>query len=409
MKSSCCGTWTPDATFHMKIRHLRWLDKSIGLFLCAGLFLPAQAQKVFAARQKFPSNGSDVTRILVIKFFGLGSIVLGFDFFCLLRKKYPSAHICAFTFEENKSIFEMTGIFDEVRTIGVRTLTEVLEQGLKVLADMRRKRFNFAFDLEFTSRLSAAFLYLTNATHKIGFKYKGVWRGDFLDGFLEFREDVKLRKSILELGRFFAAQEESCPQPLVLRVNEDDGNAIERIFSAEGLNGAYPIIGVNINASDLCESRKWPQGFFVALMDKLIKKYSAHILLIGSAHESAYVGETLKKMSFPQNAHNFSGRASFPQLVYLMRKMHLFISNDSGPLHLAVYLGIPTVSFFGPETPLIYGPEGDLHTVFYRNLSCSPCIRIKKYKFASCAYGQRCLREITAQQVFNEIERKGLF
>ena len=392
----------------MKIKYLRWLDKSIGLLICAGLFLPAQARKVFAARQKFPVNGSDVTRILVIKFFGLGSIVLGFDFFYLLRKKYPCAYICVLTLEQNKGIFEMTGLFDEVITIGVRTLTQVLKQGLKALADTRRKRFNLAFDLEFTSRLSAAFLYLTNATSKIGFKYKGVWRGDFLDGCVEFREDVKLRKSILELGKFFAAQEEVRPQPLALRVSEDDANTIEPIFSAEGLSGAYPIIGVNINASELCESRRWSQESFVALIDKLIKRYSAHIILVGNGHESAYVKATLKKLSSAQNAHDFSGRTSFPQLVYLMRKMHLFISNDSGPLHLAVYLGIPTVSFFGPETPLIYGPEGEMHTVFYQALPCSPCIRIKKYKFASCAYDQRCLREITPQQVFNEIERKGL-
>lgn len=116
----------------------------------------------------------------------------------------------------------------------------------------------------------------------------------------------------------------------------------------------------------------------MALIKELISNYSAHIIFVGSRQDLRYIDSTLKLFSsqLRNYLHNFAGKFSLGQLAYLLKKLRLFVSNDSGPLHLAVYLGIATVSFFGSETPLIYGPEGEPHIIFYKNLARSRCLRV---------------------------------
>jgi ADP-heptose:LPS heptosyltransferase len=395
----------------MKVAYLRWIDKYLGLVLSFILLAPAGLN-----RKKIPPSGQKrIDRILIIKLWGFGSIVLMYDFFQNIRKSFPGASLCAFTFRQNSQVFKITGIFDEIYELDItdlkRSVFSFIFQSIKVIWRLRRKSFNISFDLEFTSRLSAVVSFLINAEQRIGFYYEGIWRGNFYTKDAPFHENQKLESSLSELLKIFRFKAPIFSGSLNLKIPPEDQLFVENLLKKQLPIDVKPLVGVNINASDLCLLRRWPREYFVALIGELISNYSAHIIFIGSREDIRYVDSTLALFSSQQRnyVHNFSGKFSVVQLACLLKKMHFFISNDSGPLHLAVYLGIPTVSFFGPETPLIYGPEGDLHTVFYRNLPCSPCIRIRKYKFATCAYGQRCLREITPEQVLNEIKRKGIF
>jgi ADP-heptose:LPS heptosyltransferase len=83
----------------------------------------------------------------------------------------------------------------------------------------------------------------------------------------------------------------------------------------------------------------------------------------------------------------------------LLRAAALLVTNDSGPLHLADALGTPTVSFFGPETPTLYGPRGPRNTVLYRAIDCSPCISIYNAKTVRCMRSApECLSGITVDE-----------
>ena len=65
---------------------------------------------------------------------------------------------------------------------------------------------------------------------------------------------------------------------------------------------------------------------------------------------------------------NLAGETNLLELAAFMEKCDLFISNDSGPLHLATAMDVRTVSFFGPETPALYGPRGKKHSILYKKL-----------------------------------------
>ena len=76
------------------------------------------------------------------------------------------------------------------------------------------------------------------------------------------------------------------------------------------------------------------------------------------------------------------------------------VSNDSGPMHLAAALGVPTIGLFGPETPVMYAPLGSHTAVFYRPPQCSPCINVHDNKLSNCVLGSpECLVSIEVDEV----------
>lgn len=89
----------------------------------------------------------------------------------------------------------------------------------------------------------------------------------------------------------------------------------------------------------------------------------------------------------------------------LFSRCNLLITNDSGPLHLATVVNTPTISFFGPETPFLYGPVGENHKVFFKEISCSPCIRIRDMKTVNCDKDADCLKGIIPTEVIEYIHQ----
>lgn len=390
----------------MQLKYLYWIDKNVGILLCWLIIIREFFLKLFRffSKKKPPEN--NIRKMLIIKFWGAGSIILAVGAFQALRYNFPDVHLCVFTLKQNKPVYEMLGIFDEIIDADLTTVPYFLSSILKSLARIRKKRFDVAIDFEFTSRFTAIVTYLSNSPKRIGFRYQGVWRGNCYTDEVEFKEDRKIKLSFLDLAKKNAVDfliPTSLPS---LHLKPEDKEYIDTLLIQDRIPSNTALVGMNINASELSLLRRWPKEYFIELIEGLIKKYSVHVIFIGDQKDSEYVSETMEQIPFKEYTHNFSGRTSWPQLVYLLGKMRLFICNDSGPLHLANYIGIPTVSFFGPETPLIYGPEGQSDIVFYKKLDCSPCIRVKNYKRSKCIDNHRCLREIKPSEVINEIERK---
>ena len=103
---------------------------------------------------------------------------------------------------------------------------------------------------------------------------------------------------------------------------------------------------------------------------------------------------------------NLAGKTSIGVLLAVMEKFSIFVANDSGPLHLAASIGIKTVSFFGPETPTLYGPMGGDSLIFYEGIYCSPCLNVFNAKTAPCSGHNICMQKIEAENVFNVMKEK---
>ena len=154
--------------------------------------------------------------------------------------------------------------------------------------------------------------------------------------------------------------------------------------------------------SELNFERRWPQPSFGELARRLAREDRLRVVLVGSAGERAYtqrVVEAARDLGL-EDALNLAGDLSTAELSSLLSRCAVFVSNDSGPMHLAAALGTPTVGLFGPETPLMYGPLGSRVRALYRPPICSPCINVHDNKVASCIWGfPQCLVSIAVEEV----------
>jgi ADP-heptose:LPS heptosyltransferase len=157
------------------------------------------------------------------------------------------------------------------------------------------------------------------------------------------------------------------------------------------------IIVINPNAR--WTSKIWPWSRF----RKLIKELSFRgyeVVLIGSAGDKARMD--LAFCNLGDRVHNLAGKTSLKSLAALFNKVDCLITNDSGPMHLAVAVGLPVIALFGPSNPLRTGPFGWLNgnqknRVLFSSLFCVPCYKRK------CS-DKSCMREISVGQVLNAME-----
>ena len=104
------------------------------------------------------------------------------------------------------------------------------------------------------------------------------------------------------------------------------------------------------------------------------------------------------------HAVNCAGLLSLDEFIALLERSSLFLTSDSGPMHIAASVGTPLVALFGPEAPRSYGPLGDSH-VIYKGISCSPCLNIYNAKLFVCPYHARCMNEILTREVVSAVRQ----
>ena len=157
-----------------------------------------------------------------------------------------------------------------------------------------------------------------------------------------------------------------------------------------------PWIGMHVGARP--PARRWPLEHFAALADELVRTFNAEVLLTGSLDEKTMVRGVLERMGM--HAINLAGKTSLGGLAALMSKLDLFVSNDTGPAHLAVALDCPSVTIFGPADAQRWAPlDRERHPIVRYAVPCSPCGHWR------CPIDHRCLRRLGPEMVMQAVDR----
>jgi len=167
------------------------------------------------------------------------------------------------------------------------------------------------------------------------------------------------------------------------------------------------LVCVNVNTGPLSPERRWAEENFVKLIKQILWEFpDVTVVLIGARADAPVVTDLHGFFDSEEQARviNVAGRFDLLELCGLFNLSDLLITNDSGPLHLAEALRTRTVSFFGPETPLLYGPAGNNHLVFYKGIYCSPCLNVQNQKKAPCNGNNVCMKLITVDEVFASVK-----
>jgi len=398
-----------------KLALLRKIDKYVGPLACWFLLgLRKTLNLVFPSKKV--NLDTEFKSILVIKFFGMGSILLASPVIQSVKKKFPKSRIAILTLAENHHICEMIPCVDEVFVLDLKDIGRFLRNYIQLVFKIRRRDFDVLVDLEFLTNFSAL------TTLIIGFRKEKVMVG--------FNSPLKWRNAVYTLnisfdysrhisrvfGKVFSS---FCGKDFDISFDFDEerrkistfskSESLKKIlpFQSSELDDSPQNICVNINAGELCLNRRWPREYFAIMIRKLLVAYNIRIFLLGGNNDREYVEGLVRELPDDPRVIDTSGKLSLKELTSLYSECALLISNDSGPLHLASLAGIPTISFFGPETPALYGPLGKNHHMLYLDLYCSPCLNIFNSKLSHCQ-DNICLKGISPDSVVKLIEKENL-
>jgi ADP-heptose:LPS heptosyltransferase len=155
---------------------------------------------------------------------------------------------------------------------------------------------------------------------------------------------------------------------------------------------------IGIHPGSRSPARRWPGEYFAAVADKLAREWNARIVLTGGPGEQETVRDVMTCMNMP--ALNLAGRTSLGALAALIKKFTLFISNDTGPTHMACAVDTASITIFGPAEYQRWAPlDRSLHRAVRRPVACSPC------GYWECPIDHRCLRWLTPDTVLSAAER----
>ena len=155
-----------------------------------------------------------------------------------------------------------------------------------------------------------------------------------------------------------------------------------------------PIAAINPGVG--FKTKQWNLARFAQLADRIAGDMGYHILLTWGPGEEEKIKFIASQMS---QRHWMAPPTSVHQSISLFRHINLFVSCDTGPLHLCLVMGIPTVSIFGPTDSVRNGPVGANHEVVYKTLPCSFC-----YK-RQCPTKNECMDQITVDDVFLAVKK----
>jgi ADP-heptose:LPS heptosyltransferase len=144
------------------------------------------------------------------------------------------------------------------------------------------------------------------------------------------------------------------------------------------------------------QEKRWGSGRFRRVCE-VLSALGIKTVVVG-AKEDRQQGEVITAGGF---GLNLTGLTTLSETAAVIKKSSLLLSGDSGVLHIAVGLGVPTVSLFGPGRAKKWAPQGGRHIVINKGFSCSPCTIFGKTH--SCLINVQCMREITVDEVVNSI------
>ncbi|GAB3936696.1 glycosyltransferase family 9 protein [Larkinella terrae] len=389
------------------------LEKYFGRLFCTLLTLIRNIRAVF-----FPENKVDqpTRKIVFIKFIEQGALVLHQATFKEAARTYGPANVYLCTFSASTPLIDLLDVFPRENQIVIneKSLWLFAKGFIQALIQIRRNRIDTAIDLEFFSRATAIFGYLTGATKRVGYhRFKGSqnYRGDLFTHKLSYSHYVHVSASgwcQLKSLEIPVKKLPALPFPVPaiqtevsFRPNEQDLIRLNDLMGAEADNGKSIII-INPSLNDVLPLRRWPENRFRELIGKLTSQFPDHTLVFtGRKDEWEKTGHFMDSMQLP-SAVNLCGKTELRDILTLYCHSKLLVTSDSGPAHFAAMTPVHTLVLFGPETPALYAPLSVRTHVIYNALPCSPCYNVYNNRVSPCQ-NNLCMQSISVDQVMKTV------
>jgi len=337
---------------------------------------------------------SQVQRILIRATNWVGDAVMTLPALEAVRENFPGRHITVLAKPWVAPLFENHPAVDRVMVFdkgyGARAgFVEIL----RVSRLIRKERFDLA--ILFQNAFEAALLtFLGRVKQRVGYKTDG--RGFLLTHGIPRTGHVL---KIHQVGYYCAilramgwSAEERDP---ALHMDSEAREQAAGILKSNGIDSLDVIVGLSPGAV-FGSAKRWPPDRFAEIGDRAAERWGARIVVFGSGGERAIGDGVCAAMK--HEALNLCGKTSLRVAMGAMSLCRFFVTNDSGLMHMASALGLPTVAVFGSTDHVATGPRGPKTRIVRCAASCAPCLK------QECPTDHRCMLDITPEMVWETME-----
>ena len=327
-------------------------------------------------------------KILIIKPSALGDIVHTLPFLAAVRTTFPESEIHwvvargLHTFLEGHPMISRLWIMDKDRWRQLSRFREIIPEISTFRRELVQEHFDVSIDLSGLLR-SGLITFAAGARYKLGFSDSSEGSPFFYTHKIEGGRQIHAIDRYLKLAALMGCNTSQVSYPMPPYPSDSP------------LLSSLPERFCIIAPSAGKEANRWPADRF----GKLAASLPLPSVVISNKAD-AEVAEAVVTASNGM-AINLAGKTGLKELVALIARARFFISNDTGPMHIAAALGIPVFAIFGPANPIRTGPYGTIHTIIQQQLDCTPCYRQKPCK------NWTCMKDITVEKVRQEILLNG--
>ncbi|MBF0493777.1 MAG: lipopolysaccharide heptosyltransferase II [Candidatus Omnitrophica bacterium] len=334
-------------------------------------------------------------RILLLRTDRLGDVVLATPVIRALRTNYPDSYIAMVVRPYTVDVVKSNPDLNEVIIYDKENEHKGLFATLKFALSLKNKKFDIALALHPETR-AHIIMFAAGIKKRVGYdrklkelltlkiphvKQKGLMHE------AEYNMDMLKRAGFEISGAAYRPY---------MRTEDVERKLVDTLLKENKVSRDF--VAIHVGAS--CSSKRWPAERFAETAEYITSKLGFDVILVGDAGtvplNKKIVEKTAKKI------YDFSDMLRVGELAELLKRAKLFISNDSGPVHVAVAVGTPVISIFGRKDPGLspkrWGPLGARDIVLHKDAGCQKCLA------HNCVKGFACLELITVQDVIRAAE-----
>lgn len=312
----------------------------------------------------------DPRNILVIDFGQLGDVVLSLPALHAIRDRFPKAAITVAVGKPGAEVVDLSGYADSILVVDRVALRDgpkllSLARIGKLIQGVRRSKFDFVIDLHSLSETNLLG-FLSGAPKRL-YSRRPTRSLDFLANFrprppveVDHRQRHLIDRYLDVLIPLGVKDADRLPH---LKTRTSDDQAVEKILKQAKADVGSPLVGLFPGAGH--PSRRWPLMKFAELADFLARNDKVRILVFLGPEERGLVQDI--RRSFPP-ATLILDKLNIPQVAAAQARLAVFVSNDTGPMHIASAVGTPVVLLLDKRAPQSYLPQGERHQIIYSSV-----------------------------------------
>lgn len=332
-------------------------------------------------------------KILVRATNWVGDAVMSVPALQALRERFPGAQISILARPWVAGLYGREPFCDELIPYEAPRGAKGLREKWLLAAEVRHRKFDCAILLQ-NAFESAALVRLAGIPARIGYDRDA--RGWLLSHPIPVprlgetpRHQRFYYLELLKRAGLIQSYDPDSPIRLsASRVAAEEGRQNFRRASVHG-----PVIGVSPGAA-YGGAKRWLSDRFADAAVRVARERNASVVIFGSKEELSICEDVRECVeSAGRRCLNFAGATKLSDFIDMVAACDIYITNDSGPMHIASALGVPTVAVFGATDDEATGPTGPLSRVVRKSVECSPCL------LRECPIDHRCMTAVTAENV----------